>query len=108
MRATKRRLSASVDADLLATAESAAKRGDVPNVSVWVNEAMRLKAEHDRGLAELAAVIADFEAEHGAITAEEMEKAERTARARAISVRGARAGEARIPWRPSRPRRRGP
>jgi hypothetical protein len=108
MKSRKRRLSASVDADLLATAESAAKRGDVANVSVWVNEAMRLKAQHDRGLAELAAVIADFEAEHGEITEEEMEKAERMVRARAISVRGARAGESRAPWRPSRPRRRGP
>jgi hypothetical protein len=108
MRATKRRLSASVDAELLGAAESAAKRGEVANVSAWVNDAMRLKVEHDRGLAELAGVIADFEAEHGEITNEEIEKAARRARARAVSVRGARAGETRAGWRPSRPRRRGP
>jgi hypothetical protein len=108
MKATKQRLSASVDADLLVAAESAAKRGDVANVSAWVNDAMRLKLQHDRGLAELAGVIADFEAEHGEITREEIDKAERMARSRAVSVRGSRAGEARVGWPPSRPRRRRP
>jgi Arc/MetJ-type ribon-helix-helix transcriptional regulator len=106
MKATKQRLSASVDAELLDAAESAAKRGEVANVSAWVNDAMRLKVEHDRGLAELAAVIADFEAEHGEITRDEIEKAERLARSRAMSVRGTRAGETRAAWSPSRRRRR--
>src|SRR5947207_8658566 len=99
MRVTKQRLSASVDSELLGAAEAAARRGEVANVSAWVNDAMRLKVEHDRGLAELAGVIADFEAEHGEITKEEIEKAARRARARALSVRGARAGEARAGWR---------
>ena len=107
MKATKQRLSASVDAELLAR-ESAAKRGEVANVSAWVNDAMRLKVEHDRGLAELAEVIADFEAEYGEITREEIAKAARTAHSRAVRVRGTRAGEARASWRPGRPRRRGP
>ena len=108
MKATKQRLSASVDAELLVAAESAASRGEVANVSAWVNDAMRLKVEHDRSLAELAGVIADFEAEHGEITEEEVEKAVRAARLRAVSVRGTRAGEARAGWRPTRRRRRGP
>jgi Arc/MetJ-type ribon-helix-helix transcriptional regulator len=102
----KQRLSASVDADLVVAAEAAAKRGDVANVSAWVNEAMRLKLEHDRGLAELAAVIADFEAEHGEITNEEIEKAARTARSRAVTIRGARAAEARAEWPTARGRGR--
>jgi metal-responsive CopG/Arc/MetJ family transcriptional regulator len=102
----KQRLSASVDADLLAAAEAAAKRGEVANVSAWVNEAMRSKLEHDRGLSELAAVIADFEAEHGEITNVEMEKAARTARARALTVRGSRAAEPRAEWPTARPRGR--
>ena len=88
-------MSASVDADLLVAAEAAAKRGDVANVSAWVNEAMRLKLEHDRGLADLAAVIADFEAEHGEITNEEIDKAARVARSRAVTIRGTRVAEAR-------------
>src|SRR5215211_1823980 len=95
MKATKQRLSASVDAELIDAAEKAAAQGEVANVSAWVNDAMKLKVEHDRGLAELAAVIADFETEHGDITSAEIEKAVRAARSVAVSVRGARAGEAR-------------
>jgi hypothetical protein len=108
MKAMKQRLSASVDAELLVAAESAAKRGEAANVSAWVNDAMRLKVEHDRGLAELAEVIADFETEQGEITKDEIDKAVRRARSRAASVRGIRAGEARVGWRPSRSRKRGP
>jgi hypothetical protein len=102
----KQRLSASVDADLLAAAEAAAKRGEAANVSAWVNEAMRFKLEHDRGLSELAAVIADFEAEHGAITNVEIEQAARTARSRALTVRGSRAAEPRAKWPTARGRGR--
>ena len=91
----KRRLSATIDADLLAAAEAAAKRGDVPNISAWVNEAMRLKLEHDRRLVGLAAFVAAVEAESGEITAEEMEWARREMRRRAIRVRGSRAAEPR-------------
>jgi hypothetical protein len=101
MSAAKRRLSATIDADLLLAAEAATKRGEAANVSAWVNEAMRLKLEHDRGLADLAAVIADFEAEHGEITEEEMDRVARAARSVAVSVRGTRAGEGRASWRPS-------
>ena len=91
----KRRVSATVDADLIAAAEAAAKRGEVATVSAWVNDAMRLKLEHDRRLIALAAFVADYEAEHGEITEEEMEWAAREARRRAIRVRGSRAAEPR-------------
>jgi hypothetical protein len=106
MKATKRRLSASVDAELIDAAETAATRGEVANVSAWVNDAMRLKVEHDRGLAELAGVIADFESEHGEISRDEIEKAVRAARSGALSVRGARAGETRAGYPRPRPGRR--
>jgi hypothetical protein len=102
----KQRLSASVDADLLVAAEAAAKRGEVANVSAWVNEAMRSKLEHDRGLSELAAVIADFEAEHGEITNAEIDRAARTARSRALTIRGTRAVEPRAERPTARGRRR--
>ena len=82
MSATKQRLSASVDADLIAAAEAAAKRGDVANVSAWVNEAMRMKLEHERGLAALADFITEYEAEFGTITEQDMASAEREARLR--------------------------
>ena len=91
----KRRLSASVDADLIAAAERAAKRGDVPTVSAWVNDAMRLKLEQDGKLRALAEFIADHEAERGKITQEESDAVLREAKRRAIPVRGLRAGESR-------------
>ena len=100
------RLSASIDEDVLLAAESATKRGEAANLSAWVNEAMRLRLEHDRGLAELAAVIAEFEAEHGEISEAEMDRAARAARSLSVSVRGTRAGEGRATWGPSPSRRR--
>lgn len=85
---TKRRLSASVDAEALAVAEAAVARGETDSVSAWVNDALHLKAEHDRRLAVLAALIREYEAEHGVITEQEMQQASRRARAEAIVVRG--------------------
>jgi hypothetical protein len=105
MKPGKRRLSASVDAELLTAAEAAAAKGEVANVSAWVNEAMALKLEHDRGVAALAAFIAEFEAESGALSDEEVEAAVRQARHRAIPVRGMRAHE-RVPSYAPHPRRK--
>ena len=95
----KRRLSASIDADLLQAAEEAVARGEASTVSAWVNDALRLKLVHDQKLAALAEYIAAFEAEHGAISAGEMRAAARGTRARAVVVRGNRLGERRAPSR---------
>jgi hypothetical protein len=83
----KERLSASIDADLLAAAEHAVSRGEAPTVSSWVNDAIRLKMEHDRRLKELESFIREHEDEHGVITPAEMREATRRARARAVSAR---------------------
>lgn len=83
----KRRLSASVDADLLRAAEAAAKRGDAATLSAWVNEALREKLEHERRLQALGAFVREFEAEHGEITEQELEQVTRKVRARTVSVR---------------------
>jgi Arc/MetJ-type ribon-helix-helix transcriptional regulator len=83
----KQRLSASVDVDLLKAAEAAAKRGQVPTVSAWVNDALRLKLEHDQRLQALDEFIDAFEAEHGVITPDEMARAARRARSHAVPVR---------------------
>ncbi|HEX3595407.1 MAG TPA: hypothetical protein VHU80_09905 [Polyangiaceae bacterium] len=99
----KRRLSASVDADLLRVAEIAAKHGRAPTVSAWVNDALRLKAEHDRRLQALTAFIGAYEAEHGEITPDEMESAARKARSLAVPVRALTPTTGR-----GRRRRRGP
>jgi Arc/MetJ-type ribon-helix-helix transcriptional regulator len=92
---SKQRLSASVDADLIEAAERAVERGQAETVSAWVNDALRLKLEHERRLEALAEFIVDYEAEHGEITPEEMRMAARRARSRAVSVRGPTRGRAR-------------
>lgn len=98
----KRRLSASVDADLLAVAQDAVASGRAGSMSAWVNDALRLKADQDRRLAALDEFLATFEAEHGPISEQEMEEAARAARGRAVVVRDAPA-----PKRPGVRRRRG-
>ena len=85
---TKERLSASVDADLVAVAQEAVAQGRADSVSAWVNEALRLKVAHDRRLRALDEFVAAFEAEHSEITEAEMGEAARRARGRAVVVRG--------------------
>ncbi len=84
----KERLSASVDADLVAVAQEAVAQGRADSVSAWVNEALRLKVAHDQRLRALDEFVAGFEAEHGEITEAEMSEAARYARGRAVVVRG--------------------
>ena len=86
---SKRRLSASVDAELVAAAQDAAAKGQVESVSAWVNEALRLKVDHDRRLRALDDFLAAYEAEHGEITEREMRDAAQRARTRAVVVRPA-------------------
>ncbi len=84
----KGRLSASVDSELLLAAEAAVAAGRSGSVSSWVNDALRLKLDQDRRLQALEQFIAEYEREHGEITAAEMTAAARRARSRAIPVRG--------------------
>jgi Arc/MetJ-type ribon-helix-helix transcriptional regulator len=84
----KQRLSASVDADLIAAAEQAVAKGRADSISAWVNEALSLKLAQDRRLEALAAFVEAYEAGHGEITPEEMQLATRNTRARAVPVRG--------------------
>ena len=86
----KERLSASVDADLVAVAQAAVAQGRAESVSAWVNDALRLKADRDQRLAALDDYIASYEAEHGEISGQEMAEAARRARGRAVVVRGPR------------------
>jgi hypothetical protein len=85
---TKERLSASVDADLVAVAQEAVAQGRAESVSAWVNEALHLKVAHDQRLRALDGFMAAFEAEHGEITEAQMSAAARRARGRAVVVRG--------------------
>lgn len=87
---SKRRLSATVDPDLLDAAQEAVDAGRAPNVSAWVNEALRRHVEHERRIAALGAFIEHYEAEHGVITDDETAAAARRAREKAVVVRGVR------------------
>jgi Arc/MetJ-type ribon-helix-helix transcriptional regulator len=84
----KTRLSVTVDADLIAASQAAVAAGEAESVSAWVNDALRLKVEHERRLRGVDDFIAAFEAEYGEISDEDMEAAYRAAKARAIVVRG--------------------
>lgn len=97
----KQRLSASVDAELVKAGQSAVDEGRAESMSAWVNEALHLKAEHDRRMLALDKFLAAYEAEHGEITDDEMNAAVRRTRARATVVRGRPGGD-----RPTRGRRR--
>src|SRR5215468_2834948 len=74
---TKSRLSVTVDADLVAVVHAAVAAGAADSMSAWVSDALRLKLDHDRRLRGIDDFIAAYEAEHGEITEEEMEAAER-------------------------------
>lgn len=91
----KKRLSATVDAELVEASHAAVAAGDAESVSAWVNDALRLKVEHDRRLRALGSFIESYEAEHGEITQEEIAATSRWARERAIVVRGVLGGKAK-------------
>lgn len=85
---SKNRLSATVDADLIHAAEQAVRRGRAATVSAWLNDAMRLKLEHERRLEALSEFVAGYEAKHGEITPADIRGAARRARSQALLARG--------------------
>ena len=85
---TKSRLTVTVDDSALGAAREAVRGGVAQSLSSWVNAALIEKAARDRRNAALRAAIAEYEAEHGEITAEEIAAQRRADRANAIVVRG--------------------
>lgn len=92
MGTSKERLSASVDARWLAAARTAVARGHAESLSAWVNDALRLKADHESRLRAFDDFLSSYEAEHGEITETEMREAARHARSRAVVVRQSTVG----------------
>jgi hypothetical protein len=84
---TKQRLSVSLDADLVDSAQRSVARGRALTLSAWVSDAVRLKIAQDRRLEALASFVAEHEREHGVITDEEVRAAVRRARSRAVTSR---------------------
>lgn len=83
----RERLSATVEAELLAAGRAAVAEGRADSLSAWVNDALRRQAAHDRRMQALDDFLAAYEAEQGEISEEEMREAQRRARARAVVVR---------------------
>jgi hypothetical protein len=86
-------LSVSVRPAWVEAAPSAVAGGRAASVSAGVDDALRLKIEHDR---RLAAFVASYEAEQGEITDEEIRVAARSARRRAATVRRPAKRRARV------------
>lgn len=84
----KRRLSVSVDMDLVEAGKVTVSAGEAASLSGWVNDALRRQVEHERRLRGIDEFIRAFEAEHGEITETEMDEVARDMRARATVVRG--------------------
>lgn len=83
----KRRVTVTVDEDLVDEAAAAVAEGQAESVSAWVSEAMALRYARDRRLAELASLISAYETEHGVISDEELAEQAQADRDAAASVR---------------------
>ena len=92
----KRRLSVSVRPAWIEAAQTAVAGGQVASVSAWVDDALRLKVEHDRRLAALDAFLESHENTNGVITDEEVRDAARAVRGRALPVLGPKRKRGRV------------
>lgn len=90
----KERLTVTIDPELIEAGTRAVALGGADSLSSWVNDALSDKALKDRRLEAMAVAVADYEAEFGEITEEEMALQLRLDRERAVIVRGERGSEA--------------
>ena len=86
-RMTKSRITISVDRRYVQAAKEAVRLGEADSVSAWVEKAMAERAENDTHLRGLRQLLADYEAQHGAFTPEELAESERQAMQDAERVR---------------------
>jgi Arc/MetJ-type ribon-helix-helix transcriptional regulator len=86
-RLPKRRLTVTVDPELVDAANRAVAAGRSSSVSSWVSAALAEHARRDRMLEALGAAVAEYEAEFGEITAEEIAAQRRADRRDAMVVR---------------------
>lgn len=87
----KRRVTVTVDPELVEAGNRAVAGGAASSLSAWVNVALADRVRRDEQLARLGEAIADYEAEFGAITAEEIAAQGRADREVATVVRAKRA-----------------
>jgi len=87
MSINKQRLTITVDPDLIDAGQQAVASGAADSMSGWVSAALAEKLHRDQKLAELATAVADFEAEFGEITPDEIAAQRRSDRGDATVVR---------------------
>lgn len=90
MKPRKERLTVTVDPVLVQAGTEAVAGGYADSLSAWVNLALAERAAKDRRLRAMGKAIASYEAEFGAITAEELAAQERADQRSARVIRGAR------------------
>lgn len=83
----KQRLSVSVDEELLEAGQRAVEAGAAPNLSAWVNAALRNQADRERRSRALDSFFAADAAEFGESSAAEVDRATQELLDRAIRVR---------------------
>ena len=87
---TKERLTVSLAPELVEAGRAAVAAGTADSVSSWVGKALEDMVRREQRLALLAVAIGQYEADHGEITAAEIEQQRRADRAAATVVRGQR------------------
>lgn len=90
----KERMTVTVDPELVDAGNRAVADGRADSLSAWVNVALRDRALQDQRLRSLADAIADYEADYGEITDDEMAAQVRRDREGAAVVRGRSGGVA--------------
>lgn len=91
----KARVTVTLDRALVGAAHAAVAAGRADSVSAWVTLALAEQVAKERRLSALSSLLAEYEAEYGAITAEELAFREREDRRKAIVIRGAAHAPAR-------------
>ncbi len=97
----KQRVTVTVDPALVEAGNRAVAGGAAGSFSAWVNTALADRARRDEQLAMLGDAIADYEAEFGVITADEIASRRRTDREQATVVRGRRSARQTKPAKPT-------
>lgn len=92
-----------VDPELVAAGNQAVKAGLADSLSGWVNDALAARTIRDRQVRALAEAVADYEAQFGEITTEELAARRRADAEAAVVVRGCH----RVGAKPPKPSAKG-
>ena len=84
----KERITVTLDRTLVDAANAAVAAGRADSLSAWVNLALAEHVAKERRLAALSKLLAEYEADYGVITPEELALREREDRRKAIVIRG--------------------